>query len=150
MTTSELVSDEARRFGVAWILLCLALTLHVVDEAATDFLSVYNPTAQAIRKRFPLLPLPVFTFRVWLTGLCLGILLMCCLSPLAFHGSHMAIGLAYPYAILMFANGLGHIGGSLYRRRFLPGVYSSPFLLMAAAYLFIWAEKLRHATGLAI
>ena len=139
------ISDGATQFGFAWILLCGALALHVVDEALTDFLSVYNPSVLALRKRFPFLPLPVFTFKVWLTGLCLAILLVFCLSPLAFQGSRLAVGLAYPFAIIMFANGLGHVGGSLYRRRLLPGVYSSPLLLLASAYLFICAENLRHA-----
>ena len=32
--------------------LCLALAAHVFDEAMTDFLSVYNPTVQAIRQKF--------------------------------------------------------------------------------------------------
>jgi len=143
--TSEPISDAATRFGFAWILLCIALALHVVDEAMTDFLSVYNPTVQTLRKQFPFLPLPVFTFRVWLTGLCLGILLVFCLSPLAFRGSRWALWLAYPFAIIMFGNGLGHVGASLFRWRWMPGVYSSPFLLLASAYLFICAESMRHA-----
>jgi len=141
MTTSELIGGEARQFGYAWILLCVALALHVLDEALTDFLSVYNPTVKAIRKRFPFLPLPVFTFRVWLAGLCIGILLAFCLSPLAFRGSHFVIGAAYPLAVLMFGNALGHIGASLYRGRMMPGVYSSPFLLCASVYLFICAVR---------
>ena len=146
MMASASTGEAATRFGIAWVLLCVALALHVTDEAATDFLSVYNPAAQAIRKRLPFLPLPVFTFRVWLAGLCLGTLLVFCLSPLAFHGSRLALWLAYPFAIIMFGNGLGHVGASLYRRQWMPGVYSSPFLVAASAYLFICAESLRHAT----
>ena len=145
MIASEFIGEGTQRFGIAWILLCVALALHVVDEALTDFLSVYNPTVRVIRKRLPFLPLPVFTFRVWLTGLCLGILLVFCLSPLAFRGSRLALWLAYPFVIIMFGNGLGHVGASLYRRRWMPGVYSSPFLLLASAYLFICAESMRHA-----
>ena len=131
-------------FGVAWIFLSLALTLHVIDEALTDFLSVYNPAVQAIRKRFPFLPLPIFTFRVWLAGLCLGILVAFGLSFLAFRGSRLAIVVAYPVAVLMFANGIGHIAASLYRRRAMPGVYSSPLLVAASAYLFCAAQAVRH------
>ena len=131
-------------FGVAWIFLSLALTLHVIDEALTDFLSVYNPAVQAIRKRFPFLPLPIFTFRVWLAGLCLGILVAFGLSFLAFRGSRLAIVVAYPVAVLMFANGTGHIVASLYRRRAMPGVYSSPLLVAASAYLFCCAQAVRH------
>ena len=147
MTTNEPISEAATRFGFAWILLCVALALHVADEAMTDFLSVYNPVAKAIRQRLPsFLPFPpVFTFRVWLTGLCLGILLVFCLSPLAFQGSRMVLWLAYPFAVIMFGNGLGHVGASLCRRRRMPGVYSSPFLLLASAYLFICAEGMRRA-----
>jgi len=43
--------------------LCVAFGLHVVDEALTDFLSVYNPIVRAVRARLPFLPLPTFTFR---------------------------------------------------------------------------------------
>jgi hypothetical protein len=88
---------------------------------------------------------PVFTFRVWLTGLSLAVLLVFCLSPLAFHGSRLAVWLAYPFAIIMFVNGLGHVGASVYRRRWMPGIYSSPFLLLASAYLFICTEGMRQA-----
>jgi hypothetical protein len=95
MIASGVIGEEAHRFGVAWVLLCIALALHVVDEAATDFLSVYNPTVQAIRKRFPFLPLPVFSFRVWLIGLCVAILLAFGLSPLAFGGRCFVVGIPF-------------------------------------------------------
>jgi len=144
MMAIELISQQPLRFGFAWVLLSLALTLHVIDEALTDFLSVYNPVVQAIRKRLPFLALPIFTFRVWLAGLCLGILVAFALSFLAFRGSRLALVVAYPVAVLMFANGIGHFVASLYRRRIMPGVYSSPFLLAASAYLFYCAQAMRH------
>ena len=40
----------ASRHGLAWPSLCLALAIHVVDEALTGFLSVYNPAVQSIRE----------------------------------------------------------------------------------------------------
>ena len=40
---------QDRSLARAWILLCLALALHVFDEATTGFLGVYNPTVLAIR-----------------------------------------------------------------------------------------------------
>lgn len=61
-------------FGWAWIAFTVALALHVTDEALTDFLSVYNPSVLSIRRHVPFLPLPTFTFRVWLSGLVLGII----------------------------------------------------------------------------
>jgi len=137
------IRKTARRFGIAWVLLCAALALHVADEAMTDFLSVYNPSVLAIRERFPFLPLPVFTFELWLAGLCLAVLLLLCLSPLAFRGNRIAVLAAYPLAFLMFLNGLGHVGGSVYLGQWMPGVYSSPFLLCASVYLFVIARKQR-------
>ncbi len=134
----------ASRFGYAWIFLSAAIALHVTDEATTDFLSVYNPTVRAIRERLPYLPLPTFSFGVWLTGLCVGIALLFCLSPLAFRGSRTMIWISFPLSILMFGNGLLHIAGSFYLGRLMPGVYSSPVLLLASACLFINARKERR------
>jgi hypothetical protein len=146
MIATELLNQQSFRFGFAWVLLAVALMLHVTDEAVTDFLSVYNPTVRAIRKRVPFVPLPTFTFRVWLAGLCLGILVAVGLSFLAFRGSRLALVLAYPIAIAMLGNGIGHIAVSLYRRRLMPETYSSPLLVAASVYLFISAEGLRHVT----
>ena len=47
----------ARKLGFAWIALCFALALHVVDEALTGFLSVYNPTVLALRSRYAWFPM---------------------------------------------------------------------------------------------
>ncbi len=77
---------RTRRFGIAWIAFALALALHVADEATHDFLASYNPSVLAIRARFPLFPLPTFTFDVWLSLLIAGVTLLLCLSPLAFRG----------------------------------------------------------------
>jgi len=47
MIAMDLVSQQPFRFGFAWVLLSVALTLHVTDEALSDFLSVYNPAVRA-------------------------------------------------------------------------------------------------------
>jgi hypothetical protein len=101
----------------------------------TDFLSVYNPTALAIREWFPFFPLPVFTFQIWLSGLIGAVLLLLVISPFAFRGESWVRIVSYPLGILMLANGLLHIGGSLYLGRAMPGVYSSPLLLASSIYL---------------
>ena len=41
----------------------------------------------------------------------------------------------------MMANGLGHIGGSFYMLRFMPGVTSSPILIAASVALLICAVR---------
>ena len=128
-------------WGRAWVALTAALGLHVADEAAHDFLATYNPAVRAIRARLPFLPLPTFTFEAWLTGLGIAVAVLASLSPLAFRGSHRLRYLAYPYAILMFFNGLSHIAGSVYLGRLMPGVYSAPLLLMASVFLFVATRR---------
>jgi hypothetical protein len=121
--------------GVAWVALCLALAIHVTDEALTDFLSVYNPAAQAIRERLPFLPLPTFTFEVWLGGLILAVIVLLSLSHAAFRGAWWMAPLSYLFGVLMLGNGLLHLAGSIYLGRAMPGVYSAPLLLGAAIHL---------------
>ncbi len=135
------VSEALRRHGWAWIALTLALAVHVADEALTDFLSVYNPAVRAIRQRLPLLPLPTFTFTVWLSGLIALVLFLLVLSRLVFRGARGMVPLSYLLGGIMLANGLGHIAGSLYFRRLMPGVYSAPLLLVSSLYLVAQAHR---------
>jgi hypothetical protein len=122
-------------FGLAWLLLCGALAVHVLDEALTDFLSVYNPAVRAIRQHVPFLPLPTFSFRVWLTGLILAVALLLCLTPFAWRAAGWMAPLSRAFAVVMLGNGLLHILGSLYLKRMMPGVYSAPLLLAGSVYL---------------
>lgn len=125
-----------RRFGIAWVTFALAVAVHVTDEAMHDFLSTYNSSVRAIRARLPFLPLPTLSFRVWLTLLIAGILLVLCLSPLAFRGDSWLRIVSRPLGILVgVLNAALHIGSSIYFHRWMPGVYSSPLLLLAAIYL---------------
>ncbi len=125
-----------RFFGAAWLGFAAAVALHVADEAAHDFLSLYNPLAEAVRARLPFLPLPTFSFPVWLGGLVAGITLLLALSPLAFRGSRALRLAAWSLALVVGVfNALGHILGSLYLHRMLPGVLSAPLLLVAGAAL---------------
>lgn len=128
-------SAVGRSFGAAWVALCLALAAHVADEALTDFLSFYNPTAAAIRERVPFLPLPTFTFKVWLTGLVLAVLLLLSLAKFAFSGARFMVPLAYVFGVLMLLNGLQHLIASVYMGKVMPGSYSSPLLLVCSGYL---------------
>lgn len=129
-------APAAKRLGVAWLLLCAALAAHVVDEALTDFLSVYNPVVLSIRARLPFLPIPTFSFSYWLAGLILGVALLLVFSLFAFRGARLIVPLAYWFAIFMMGNGLLHIIGSIYMRRLMPGVNTAPLLLAGSVYLF--------------
>ena len=142
MATGLAGQPQAHLFW-AWIALCLALALHVIDEASTGFLRVYNPSVKALRQRWPWLPFPVFSFGVWLAGLVLAVVVLLCLSVFVWRGAGWMRPLAYIFAFFMLANGLGHIVGTILGRtvgsirfpRPMPGFYSSPFLLLASLYL---------------
>lgn len=123
--------------GAAWVMLCLAFLVHVIDEVLTDFLSVYNPAAEVIRRRFPFLPLPTFTFESWLTILLVAVVILFTLSPLVFQGRPWTKASSFFFGFIMLANGVFHLMGSMYSGRALPGVYSSPLLLVASANLLL-------------
>jgi hypothetical protein len=131
------------RFGRAWVLLALAILLHVIDEAVTGFLVVYNPTVMAWRERWPWLPFPVLQFEWWLGGLLAGVLFLLFVSRWAYRGAGWMKVSAWILAVIMIFNGVGHIAGTIFGpalaalrvARPLPGFYSSPVLIAAAVYL---------------
>jgi hypothetical protein len=137
--------------GEAWILLCLALAIHVLDEALTGFLKVYNPTVLALRQRLGYWPMPPFEFRNWLTGLIVLVVILLALSPFAFRGARAFRPFFYLFAILMLANGLGHIAAtilgqtvsSVHFARPAPGFYSAPLLLAGSIYSLLQLRKTR-------
>jgi hypothetical protein len=60
------------------------------------------------------------------------------LSPFALHGAYWIRIVALPLAVLIgIGNGLGYIGGSLYYRRRMAGILSSPVLLIVGTWL-LW------------
>lgn len=123
------------QFGIAWVALTLALAAHVADEAATGFLDVYNPIVLAVRERLPWFPMPVLAFDVWIIGLCALVVLLLAAAPLARSRSPVAVMAAYPYAVIMFVNGVGHLAGSVYLQRWTPGATTAPLLLAASIWL---------------
>jgi hypothetical protein len=130
------LGDSNQRFGICWLFFGYTLALHVLDEAAHDFLSVYNPNALAIRRALPLLPIPVFTFQTWTASLLCALTLLVALTPLAFQGSKWMKRLAIPVAALAgVGNALAHLGSSIYYGRFMPGVYSAPLILFSGIVL---------------
>ena len=136
-------SLSASGFGSSWFALCVAFVLHIVDEASTGFLAVYNPTVLALRARWSWFPMPTFQFREWLVMLLVACGLLLCLTPVAARGMRGLRPLAWAFAVIMFLNGLGHTLFSILGRtvasvtfaRPAPGFYSSPFLLAASLWL---------------
>ncbi len=132
-----------RHWKAAWLCLAVALAVHVTDEALTGFLPVYNGMVGAIRANHPWVPLPTFTFPVWLAGLVLGIVLLLALTPVVSRGARRIRVVSLVLSIVMIGNALGHLGASLYWGRVAPGAYSSPVLLLAAVALFVTAARAR-------
>jgi uncharacterized protein with HXXEE motif len=119
----------------------MALAAHVVDEAVTGFLDVYNPIVRSLRARFGWFPMPEFTFDVWLIGLCALVAVLSLLIPLAFRGSRAVRVLSYPYAAIMLLNGAGHLIGSVYLRRWAPGATTAPLLIATSVWLLFAATR---------
>jgi hypothetical protein len=140
-----------RKLGIAWVLLCAAFALHVLDEASTGFLAVYNPTVDALRERLGYWPMPAFEFRQWLSGLIVAVVVLFLCSPFVFRGHRWIRPVFYFFAIVMLLNGLGHsyftvLGHTVSSVRFprpAPGFYSSPFLLVTSVYALVqlWRSR---------
>jgi hypothetical protein len=136
---------SASGFGSAWLALCLAFALHILDEATTGFLAVYNPTMTILHARWNWFPMPTLRlgeFLVLMIALC-GVLF--CLTPVAARGMAGLRPVAWAYALIMFLNGLshtlfsilGHTVAAVTFSRPAPGFYSSPFLLAASLWLML-------------
>jgi hypothetical protein len=131
-------------YGLAWFLLAVAFALHVWDEAAHNFLTYYNATALTLHGRFPWMPRMDMSYKTWLVGLLAAIALDFVLTPFAYRNSLRLRPLAYAIGVIQTLNGLHHIVLAIRGRSIgpvvfdgpAPGVYSSPALLLASAYLF--------------
>lgn len=129
-----------RRFGHAWVFLTIALAAHVADEAVTGFLPEYNRLVRAARARFGWYPMPEFTFDAWLTGLAAALLLLLALAPYAYRGSRALGVMAYIYGLIMFLNGVAHLGASVYLGRWAPGATTAPLLVAGGSWLLFVAR----------
>lgn len=84
------------------------------DEAATNFLSVYNLTILAASARYPWFPMPTFELREWFIGLIVANLVFLALTPYAFRNSAWLRPVAYFSAAIHFVNGIGHTLGAIF------------------------------------
>jgi hypothetical protein len=121
--------------GAAWLAAAIALGLHVVDEAATDFLRDYNPVATRIRARLHVPFPPTFSFWPWLIGLLVVTAILLALTPLAFANERRLRGVAVFLGVIHTFNGLLHIGAAIRLRRRVPGLTTAPLLLLTGVWL---------------
>jgi hypothetical protein len=128
-------SSAPARHMRAWLMLVGALAIHVLDEAFTGFLDFYNPLVLDIRKWLPWFPMPTFTYGVWITGLIVLVSLLMLLAPVIRRGGVASRLASWILSVTMFLNGFGHLAGSVYWNRWLPGATSAPLLLVASVLL---------------
>jgi len=144
-------SQAASGFGRPWIALTVAFALHVLDEATTGFLNIYNPTVIAVRAHWRWFPMPTFGYREWLVGLILGVMLCAVLTPAASHGARWLRPLAWLYALIHLFNAMGHTVATILGHtvssvtfpRPAPGFYSSPLLFIGSVWLMmrLWQTR---------
>jgi len=147
-------TPQYRSLARAWILLCLALALHVFDEATTGFLAIYNPTVLALRERFGWWPMPTLEFGKWLTGMIVAVVVLLALSGAVSRGAKGTRVAAFVFAIIMLCNAAGHtlatiFGQTVARVNFprpAPGFWSSPIMAAAATYLLVELRRTRPGT----
>jgi hypothetical protein len=135
------LATRIAQWRAAWIALALTLALHVTDEALSGFLPLYHGVAEGIRSEHPWAPLPTVSFPVWLGGLLLAVLVLLALTPFVSRGAQWIRVFSFILGGVMIANALGHLGVSLYRGQLVPGVYSSPLVLISAVALLITASR---------
>jgi hypothetical protein len=96
-------------------MLCLALGLHIFDEATTGFLAVYNPTVVALRQQLGWWPMPTFGFTEWLVGLIAACAILLILTGPVSRGAAWTRPVAYAFAIIMLLNAGGHTLATILR-----------------------------------
>ena len=118
-----------------WLLMVASVGLHVTDEALTGFLPFYNAQVLALRQRLVFFPAPTFTFPVWIGGLMLAVIIGFALTPRVARGGRTIRVVCGILAALMIGNACGHMLGSVYAGRILPGFWSSPLLCTTSVWM---------------
>lgn len=132
MTNNKILQN---RNVIAWLFMASAIALHVADETLTGFLPFYNNLVESLRARIGFFPAPTFSFEIWFGGLIVGILLCFGFTIFIARGGQLFRWIATILGVLMIFNSLGHLSGSLFYGKILPGAWSSPLLLLASLFM---------------
>ena len=120
---------------IAWLLMTSAIAIHVADETITGFLPFYNNFVESLRAKLGFFPAPTFSFAIWFGGLTTGILLCFGFTVFIARGGRLNRWIATILGFLMTFNALGHLSGSVYYGKILPGASSSPLLLLVSLFM---------------
>lgn len=125
--------------AIAWLIMMFTIALHVFDEVKTDFLPFYNQLVLQLRQNTGFFPMPTFSFNVWLIGLIVMIVIGFAITPVFARGKKAMKIFTIVFGIIMIFNACGHLIGSIYLGRLLPGFWSSPLLLVSAGFVVAFA-----------
>ena len=125
----------ANKNSMAWIILVIAVALHVADEEIHDFLPFYNNLVIGLRDRLGFFPMPTFTFNIWLGGLIGAVIIGGFITAIVNRGGKRIRIIAIIIGIVMILNALGHLLGSLFYAHLIPGFWSSFILLPTAVFV---------------
>ncbi|MGC8760079.1 MAG: hypothetical protein ACP5UT_13635 [Bryobacteraceae bacterium] len=123
------------RLHQSWLMLTLALTLHVAEGAVRDYLSFYNPLAMSLRDMMLWTWMPTFTFAAWLGGWIAILAVLYGMAWFAAYPARWMVWASIAYAELMFLYAAAKLGFALYLEKAIPGVYTAPLLVAASGWL---------------
>jgi len=133
--------EPRRNLGLPWLVLCLALAVHVAEEIGSGFLSAYQLALESMKQLVPYMEFPHVSLTVWL-GASIGfVAVLAVLTPLAYRGARGMRTLMLWLIGLALANVAGHVAGSVLAGRPMPGVYSTLALAGACTYAIIADRK---------
>ena len=137
-------NSQIAAFGRAWLVLCTVTALHLLEESTTGFLEDFAPLVHTVGLAIGI-PAEMPSYSIWLAAIASLIAFVFVLTPLAFRGRHWVVLGSYVFAALMVGNGVNHLLSPLYLGHFLPGQWTSPFLILASIQLVAKANTCRLA-----
>ena len=137
------------RWTAAWLMLSLALALHVADEVLNGTLAFYRDLSDFVAEYLPFAKLPAFRFELWLINLCGAALVLIAMTWLVYKRQGQMRLASYVLATFATANAMLHIMMSLAVGHLMPGALTSPLILAAALFLLVSIPSDDEATAAA-
>lgn len=123
------------RLAQAWLALTVVLTLHVVEGAIRDYLSFYNPLAMSLRDTMLWTWMPTFTLAAWLGGWTAILASLYGLTWFAIYPARWVVWAAFFYGEVVWLFAAAKLGFAIYLEKPIPGVFTTPLLLIASTWL---------------
>ena len=127
-----------------WLVLCLTLAVHVLDEVVGGFIPQVNGLLSGIARDLEIPGVPQFSSVRWLGAVAVVVLLLLVFTGPVSRRARLTRLLPHALASVLLVNGLGHIALSVWAGQLVAGIWSSSLLLLASTWAF---THLRGASG---